>query len=104
MALTFARNVPESENIVGRYRADIVDFTLDASYPALGYVPDPDNFGFKVFYTMSFTPANVTAGSYNFAYDTTNKTIRVFVTTTGVEVATGASLAGVIIRALILGF
>lgn len=107
MALTSALNVRESENIMGKYRANIVDFTLDSSYPknaTNGYPIPVADFGFKSIYMILPVPAGVAAGPYSFVYDTTNLTLRVFVTSTGSEVANGVSLATVVIRALVLGF
>lgn len=105
MAMTVAF-VPNAENVSGKYKENIVDFTLDASYPknaTNGYPLPLAVLGFKQL--MFFAPvSNGTAGGgFDYIFDTTNITLRVFVSSTSVEVADGASLAGVVVRCLVVG-
>ncbi len=102
MSMTTALNVRDSENVVGKYRSNIVDWTMDTSYPTGGYALDPTDFGFKVVYFMAPVGANAAAGAYTFIYIVATGKLAIYAA--GVEVAAGVNLSTVIVRGLVLGF
>lgn len=105
MAMTVAF-VQNAENVMGKYRTNIVDFTLDASYPknaTNGYPLPLPVLGFKNIIFFSPVSNGTAGGGFDYIFDVAHTTLRVFVSSTGVEVADGASLAGVVVRCMVYG-
>ena len=99
--------LPDSLDVFGKTRSTVYDCAADASYPAGGYPVSPANIGFRTIIGAAEIGSALASASGGYAaiWDTVNGTIRVFNTTNttpslgpGVEVTTGASLAGVSFR------
>ncbi len=84
---------------------------LDSSYPLGGYPVSPSRFGFsstgRILDVVS-TGFSVRKLSYATGFDPINKTLRVFSVPSGVgawvEVIATTSLAGTVIRAVVIGY
>lgn len=111
MAATFTI-VTNSEDVWGKTRTKAFDMALDASYPnPAGYTITPQAMGLSTIWgvnviegsggTLSAVGANIYVPVS--ATGTGNWAMHVFITSTGLEVANGVSLATVTIRIRVYG-
>lgn len=110
MALTFTK-IKDGGDVWGKKPVSVFDVTLDSSYPATpGYVINARDVGHKALYGAAIIGGNQASGAGNIIIDTdgagtlaTSVALRVFVTSTGVEVANGVSLATYVVRLAFIG-
>lgn len=110
MALTVT---PIDSALLGRFSVHVYTVTFDASYPALGYAVTPALLGLNSIIAVQPTAAAAPAGAAGVTviWDQTNSKLRCFeaeVTALStpaalVEVATGASLAGITTQVVVYG-
>ena len=70
MAATFAK-VSNGENVNGKWREQLIDFTPDTSAQAGGYTLSPQICGMKTILSVSTVSNNTAAISYSSKYNST---------------------------------
>jgi hypothetical protein len=82
MALTYAVVANgAAEDVWGRTRTNVLDVTLDSSYPSGGYVITPSTWGMSTIFGMEITAIGGTisaSGSFTYWFDVVNVKLRVF--------------------------
>jgi hypothetical protein len=108
MAQTYTR-LPDGEDVFGRKRVKAMEVTLDASYPAGGYLIAPGDVGMKFVYGIAVIGGNTASGAYTYTFVAAagkgniggNMALRVF--SGGTEVANATDLHTVTLRILPIG-
>lgn len=120
MAITI-KPVPDGEDVWGRTRVRFVDITLDTSYPntggTIGYLINASDLGFKYLYAVELASQGTASLAWTYFFDTNAAmgsatvtgtpalllNLKVFVITTGVQVANGVDLHTATIRVAVTG-
>lgn len=120
MALSFQR-VPDGEDVWGRMRVRFVDVALDTSYPntggTIGYLINASDLGFKMIYSVDLAGQNLASLAWTFFFDMSAAmgsaaaagvpaqlfNMKLFVITTGVQVANGTDVHTGVVRLQVTG-
>jgi hypothetical protein len=85
--------------VVGNRRVVPVKFTADSSYPALGYLLKPSDFGLNVIETVVATSTSCGATVY---FDAATGKLRVFCAV-ALEAATSGDISSLVAHLLVIG-
>lgn len=117
MAITIQR-VPDGEDVWGRTKVRFVDVKFDTSYPNPGgYVVQAADVGMKMVYSVDIAGENTGGLAWTYYFDingsvgsatvqgvpATSFAIKLFVVTTGVQVANAVDVSAGVIRLQING-
>lgn len=96
------KTVIRGAEVPGNRRWGILDLTPSTSYPALGEPITPADFGLLSIDTVFTSDVSQTTALHA-KYDPTNKSIRLYTSSTGAEVSTSSDQSGSKYRLVALG-